>query len=291
MSRERSVIDEFNIERQIQRLWEYAGLNTKTMALVQDQCHGLRSLQLHSQEWMDNQVEAAEYLAAVEERAKELEAKVALLKRNEEKYLGNTPDAKPRKAERRPSKAERSPTKAESPRTTPNRTTPNRTPPNQSWPTSMEVRPPPQPPADEPPPTATLSPKKPSQKKGKSCPRQRSARRSGAAPEKAQRPGDSLIIPPLSQVSLPRPQPSPPPTLPLPHAGGRHLRSSMERSNETLQDLVHHFAPLGPPPEAPSQDRIPLLLPPQDTMRATHAKVQVQVHTRDAIGLPYLTYR
>ena len=57
MSRERSVIDEFNIERQIQRLWEYAGLNTKTMALVQDQCHGLRSLQLHSQEWMDNQVE------------------------------------------------------------------------------------------------------------------------------------------------------------------------------------------------------------------------------------------
>ena len=54
----------------------------------------------------------------------------------------------------------------------------------QSWPTSMEVRPPPQPPADEPPPTATLSPKKPSQKKGKSCPRQRSARRSGAAPEK-----------------------------------------------------------------------------------------------------------
>ena len=43
----------------------------------------------------------------------------------------------------------------------------------------------------------------------------------------------------------------------------------MERSNETLQDLVHHFAPLGPPPEAPSQDRIPLLLPPQVCL--THA--------------------
>ena len=48
-----AIMDELNLERQLEMLWGYAGLNTKTMQLVHDQTHGLRSLQQQTRAWAD----------------------------------------------------------------------------------------------------------------------------------------------------------------------------------------------------------------------------------------------